>query len=134
MSTGISFILLAPQYGYTGLYLDLTNGSKKFVAVGIKMKLNIGIFQYEMQDEDPFEKINRLESHLNKNDKLDLVVCPELFISGYGSHENINKYSETNDGKYAKKISSLAKRSSTSIVYGYPEITNNQLYNSAQRF
>ncbi len=98
------------------------------------MKLSIGIFQYEMQDEDPLEKINRLESHLNKNDKLDLVVCPELFISGYGSHENINKYSETNDGKYAKKISSLAKRSSTSIVYGYPEITNNQLYNSAQLF
>ena len=40
------------------------------------MKLNIGIFQYEMQDEDPFEKIDRLESHLNKNDNLDLVVCP----------------------------------------------------------
>ena len=71
MSTGISFILLAPQYGYTGLYLGLTNGSKKFVVVGIKMKLNIGIFQYEMQDEDPLDKINRLESHLNKNDKLD---------------------------------------------------------------
>ena len=134
MCTGISFILLAPQYGYTGLYLGLTNGSKKFVTVGIKMKLNIGIFQYEMQDEDPFEKIDRLESHLNKNDNLDLVVCPELFISGYGNLDNINKFSENHDGKYAKKISTLAKKSSTAIIYGYPEISNNQLYNSAQLF
>ena len=134
MSTGISFILLAPQYGYTGLYLDLTNGSKKFVVVGIKMKLNIGIFQYEMQDENPFEKINRLESHLNRNDKLDLVVCPELFISGYGNLDNINKFSENHDGEYAKKISALAQKSSTAIIYGYPEISNNQLFNSAQLY
>jgi predicted amidohydrolase len=98
------------------------------------MKLNIGIFQYEMQDEDPFEKIDRLESHLNKNDNLDLVVCPELFISGYGNLDNINKFSENHDGKYAKKISTLAKKSSTAIIYGYPEISNNQLYNSAQLF
>ena len=98
------------------------------------MKLNIGIFQYEMQDENPFEKINRLESHLNNNDKLDLVVCPELFISGYGNLDNINKFSENHDGKYAKKISTLAKKSSTAIIYGYPEISNNQLYNSAQLF
>ena len=99
------------------------------------MKLNIGIFQYEMQDEDPLDKINRLESHLNKNDdELDLVVCPELFISGYGNLDNINKFSENHDGEYAKKISALAQKSSTAIIYGYPEISNNQLYNSAQLF
>ena len=84
------------------------------------MKLNIGIFQYEMQDENPFEKINRLESHLNNNDKLDLVVCPELFISGYGNLDNINKFSENRNGEYAKKISALAQKSSTMIIYGYP--------------
>ena len=125
---------MAVQYGYTGLYLDLTNGSKKLLATGIKMKLNIGIFQYEMQNEDPFEKINRLENHLNNNDKLDLVVCPELFISGYGNLDNINKFSENRNGEYAKKISALAQKSSTAIIYGYPEISNNQLFNSAQLY
>jgi predicted amidohydrolase len=98
------------------------------------MKLNIGIFQYEMKDENPFEKINRLEKHLNKHSKLDLVLCPELFISGYGSLEKINEYSETHDGEYAKKISSLAKKFSTAIIYGYPEISNGALFNSAQLF
>ena len=98
------------------------------------MKLSLGIFQSEMRDETPIEKISRLETHLSRTDNLDLVVCPELFISGYGSHEKINEYSENHDGEYAKKISNLAKKSSTAIIYGYPEIDNNQLFNSAQLF
>ena len=53
------------------------------------MKLSLGIFQSEMRDETPLEKISRLETHLSRTDNLDLVVCPELFISGYGSHEKM---------------------------------------------
>lgn len=98
------------------------------------MKLNIGIFQYEMQDEGPFEKISRLEDHLNKNPDLDLVVCPELFISGYGNLEKINEFSETREGHCAKKLSGLAKQFSTAIIYGYPESNSKQLFNSAQLF
>ena len=99
-----------------------------------QMKINIGIFQYEMQDESPFEKISRLETHLNENSQLDLVICPELFISSYGSYEKIRQYSETSDGEYANKIASLAKKTSTAIVYGYPEIQGDSLFNSAQLF
>jgi len=98
------------------------------------MKLNLGIFQYEMQDESPDAKINRLAIHLSESTQLDLVICPELFISGYGSHEKINEYSEIHDGEYASKISSLAKKSNTAIIYGYPEIDSNHLFNSAQFF
>ncbi|ALE02793.1 nitrilase-related carbon-nitrogen hydrolase [Candidatus Pseudothioglobus singularis] len=98
------------------------------------MKINIGIFQYEMQDEIPLEKIGRLETQLNNNPQLDLVVCPELFISGYGSFEKIQQYSETSDGKYANRISSLAIETNTAIIYGYPEISDDRLFNSAQLF
>ena len=98
------------------------------------MKINIGIFQYEMQDEIPLEKIGRLESQLNNNPQLDLIVCPELFISGYGSFEKIRQYSETSDGKYANRISSLAIETNTAIIYGYPEISDDRLFNSAQLF
>ena len=49
------------------------------------MILNIGVFQYKMRDETPLKKINRLENHLKNNTTLDLIVCPELFLSGYGS-------------------------------------------------
>ena len=99
-----------------------------------QMKINIGIFQYEMQDESPFEKISRLETYLDENSQLDLVICPELFISGYGSFEKIKEYSENRDGKFANTIASLAKKTSTAIVYGYPEIQGDSLFNSAQLF
>ena len=98
------------------------------------MKMNVGIFQYEMQDESPLEKIDRLAALLNEKPQLDLVVCPELFISGYGSFEKIKEYSENRDGKYANKIASLAKKTSTAIVYGYPEMQGDSLFNSAQLF
>ena len=68
------------------------------------------------------------------NPQLDLVVCPELFISGYGSFEKIKEYSENSDGKYANKIASLAKKTITAIIYGYPEIQGDSLFNSAQLF
>ena len=99
------------------------------------MKMNIGIFQYEMQDESPLEKIDRLAALLNEKPQLDLVVCPELFISGYGSFEKIRQnIVRTRDGKFANTIASLAKKTCTAIVYGYPEIQGDSLFNSAQIF
>ena len=98
------------------------------------MKMNVGIFQYEMQDESPLEKIDRLAALLNEKPQLDLVVCPELFISGYGSFEKIKEFSENRDGKFANKIASLAKKTSTAIIYGYPEIQGDSLFNAAQLF
>ena len=96
--------------------------------------MNVGIFQYEMQDESPLEKIDRLAALLNEKPQLDLVVCPELFISGYGSFEKIKEFSENRDGKFANKIASLASKTSTAIIYGYPEIQGDSLFNAAQLF
>ena len=99
-----------------------------------KMKLNIGIFQYKMQDESPNDKISRLEMHLKNHSKIDVVICPELFLSGYGNQEKIYQYSESHYGNFATKISLLAKQYRTSIVYGYPEKFDGRLFNSAQLF
>ena len=98
------------------------------------MKINAGIFQYKMRDETPLIRIQRLEEKLKQTDGLDLIVCPELFLSGYGSFEKIKEYCEQIDGEFANKISALAKKYSTAIVYGYPEMAKNSLFNSAQYF
>ena len=65
------------------------------------MKINAGIFQYKMRDESPSKKIKRLEAQLQKNDALDLIVCPELFLSGYGSFDKIKEYCEARTGEHA---------------------------------
>jgi len=98
------------------------------------MKISAGIFQYKMRDESPSKRIERLEAQFQKNDALDLIVCPELFLSGYGSFDKIKECCEASNGEYAKQISLLAKKYSTAIVYGYPEIDSDNLFNSAQYF
>jgi len=98
------------------------------------MKISAGVFQYRMRDESPSKRIERLEAQLQKNDALDLIVCPELFLSGYGSFDKIKEYCESRTGECASQISLLAKKYSTAIVYGYPEIDNDNLFNSAQYF
>ena len=98
------------------------------------MKINAGIFQYKMRDETPLRRVQRLEEKLQQTDGLDLIVCPELFLSGYGSFDKIKEYCEQSDGEYANKISALAKKYSTAILYGYPEVVKNSLFNSAQYF
>jgi len=98
------------------------------------MKINAGIFQYKMRDETPLRRVQRLEEILQGTNGLDLIVCPELFLSGYGSFEKIKEFCEESDGEYAKKISVLAKKYSTAILYTYPEKHNENLFNSAQYF
>ena len=53
-----------------------------------------------MRDETPLKKIQRLENHLRKNTTLDLIVLPELFLSGYGSHKKIKEF-VTTDRRYS---------------------------------
>jgi len=98
------------------------------------MKISAGIFQYKMRNESPLIRIERLEAQLQKNDALDLIVCPELFLSGYGSFDKIKEYCEARTGEHASQISLLAIKYSTAIVYGYPEIDKHNLFNSAQYF
>ena len=98
------------------------------------MKINAGIFQYKMRDETPLRRVQRLEEKLQQTDGLDLIVCPELFLSGYGSFEKIKEFCEESDGEFANKISALAKKYSTAILYTYPEKHNDNLFNSAQYF
>ena len=74
------------------------------------MKINAGIFQYKMRDETPLRRVQRLEEKLQQTDGLDLIVCPELFLSGYGSFEKIKEFCEQSGGEYAKKISATCKK------------------------
>ena len=87
------------------------------------MRLNIGVFQYKMRDEPSLKKIQRLENHLKKNNTLDLIVCPELFLSGYGSHKKIKEFAEVKDGEYANKISLLAKKYAIETEKGSQQIS-----------
>ena len=96
------------------------------------MKLKIGIYQYKIKHESLSSKINKLEKVLKKNSTCDLIIVPELYLSGYGNEKAINKLKETRVGESSKLIANLCKKYSTAILFGYPEQYQNKLFNAAQ--
>jgi len=96
------------------------------------MKLKVGIYQYKIKNDSLSTKINKLEKVLKKNSTCDLIIVPELYLSGYGNEKVIKTLKETKSGQYSKLIASLCHKYSTAILYGYPEQYQNKLFNAAQ--
>ncbi len=93
--------------------------------------MKVGFFQSDTRVSTPFDRLARLELAL-QGAALDLVVCPELFVSGFNNSENVKNYTEPCDGEFSQTIAAIARRYKTNIVYGYPESADGVTYNSAQ--
>jgi len=94
--------------------------------------LNVGIYQPEARDESPDERLERLEAALAQPGArgLDLVACPELYMSGYFVHHRINERAEPSDGPFARRVGEVARRAKCAVVYGYPERDGDGVYNA----
>ena len=96
------------------------------------MKIKIGIYQHKVKDEPVQKKIDKLENVLKKNSSCDLIIVPELYLSGYGNEKVIKKLQEKRGGQSSKLIANLCKKYATAILYGYPEQYQNKLFNAVQ--
>jgi 5-aminopentanamidase len=94
--------------------------------------LRAAIYQYECRDEPPVERLQRLHRMLDAHEgKLDLVICPELFLSGYNVGDKIRELAEPQGGRFALAAAALAKKHRTALIYGYPEQAGSVIYNAA---
>jgi predicted amidohydrolase len=89
-----------------------------------------GIFQCEGGGLSPLERLAQLENAISKQ-SLDLVVCPELFLSGYAVGDDLRRLAEPKEGPFSNRVARLAKQQGVAIIYGYPEQENELLFNSA---
>ena len=62
---------------------------------------------------------------------LDLVLCPELFASGYNLADELAARAEPAAGATFARFAELAKELDIAIVYGYPEQDEGGIYNAA---
>lgn len=92
--------------------------------------MRLGIFQISGGGLTPTERLDALTRHLEDSD-LDLILCPELFMSGYNVGADHAALAEPSTGAFSARIADIAKRHNTAIVYGYPEAADNVIYNSA---
>ncbi len=61
-----------------------------------------------------------------------LLVCPEMFLTGYAIGADVHRLAEPADGEAADAVADIAVRHGLAIHYGYPERDGDAVYNSAQ--
>ncbi|MBI4726691.1 acyltransferase [candidate division TA06 bacterium] len=75
------------------------------------------------------QTINRMVTSV----KADLLVLPELCLSGYNfvSKDEVRQLAETVNGPSIKSLKLLSKKTGTILVAGFAERSGNKIYNSA---
>lgn len=92
--------------------------------------MRLGIFQCDAGAQGPQERLDRVAGIL-EGQRLDLLVCPELFLSSYDVGAALHALAEPADGSFSHAIAALAQDHGTAIAYGFPERAGERVYNSA---
>ncbi|GAA1362107.1 carbon-nitrogen hydrolase family protein [Streptomyces beijiangensis] len=61
-----------------------------------------------------------------------LLVCPEMFLTGYAIGEDVHRLAEPAEGPSARAVAEIAVRHGLAVLYGYPEREGEAVYNAAQ--
>ncbi len=95
--------------------------------------LNIVVAQSPADLDGPQARLAWLRACLAglEENKTDLIVLPELFLTGYNIGSRVADWAEPTDGPSAQAIAELARKHSVAIHYGFPERANGVLNNSA---
>jgi predicted amidohydrolase len=62
----------------------------------------------------------------------EVLVCPELYVTGYNIGEQAIELAEPADGSIFERAAEIARSSSIAILYGYPERHGESVFNAAQ--
>ena len=95
--------------------------------------LNITVAQNPAHIDGPDARIEWLHQTLtgHQDEGSDILILPELFLSGYNIGAKTNQFAEPKNGTYATKIAALAHKYKTAITYGFPEKDGGATYNAS---
>ncbi|MFW8637342.1 carbon-nitrogen hydrolase family protein [Cribrihabitans pelagius] len=95
--------------------------------------LNIAVAQSPADLDGPQARLTWLRGCLSRLEgrQTDLLVLPELFLTGYNIGSRVSDWAETSDGPSAQAIAGLARARGVAIHYGFAEQADGRLYNSA---
>ena len=102
----------------------------------MKEKIKIALAQISCKQGNKAENIKKIESRVTKAKRqgAELVIFPELSVTGYTMRDQIYELAETIPGHSTTVLEKLAKKTGTYIVFGMPELsekTKATIYNAA---
>lgn len=62
---------------------------------------------------------------------VQLLICSEMFLTGYNIGDAVFELAETADGSSMQKVAKIAREANIALLYGYPERFEEVVYNSA---
>ena len=92
--------------------------------------MKAAVFQSDGAGLTPAQRLDRLATTID-GVNCDLVICPELFMSGYNTGNKRSELAEALDGPFSRAVAKVARQNHTAIVYGYPECEGDRIFNSA---
>jgi predicted amidohydrolase len=99
------------------------------------MRLRIALGQVSSMPAKPEENLKTIEGLCERaqEDNVDLIIFPELSVTGYLMHDEvINLAEKVPEGSMTQKLIKIAKKTNVSILAGLPEKERpGILYNSA---
>jgi predicted amidohydrolase len=102
----------------------------------MESKIKIALAQMSCKREDKAENLQKIEQTVIKAKKqaADLVIFPELSLTGYVVRDQIYELAETIPGPSTKAMENIAKKTKAHIVFGMPELSEKAqatIYNAA---
>lgn len=102
----------------------------------MKRKIRIALAQISCKRADKRENIRKIDSTVKqaKQQGADLIIFPELTLTGYTLRDQIYDMAETIPGVSTTAIERISKKTNTYIVFGMPELstkTQATIYNTA---
>jgi len=94
--------------------------------------LLVAAYQPDCRSASPPHQLDRLREHLTCEARAnyDIIVCPELFLSGYFAGDTLRDYAEPPGGPFMCEVQELAANAQCAVVYGFPERAEDAIYNA----
>jgi len=96
--------------------------------------MRVALYQCPPLPLDVAANLHRLQQLATEAKGADLLVVPEMFLSGYNiGVDAVNVLAQVYNGEAAQQIAQIARTSGVAILYGYPErAEDGQIYNAVQ--
>jgi predicted amidohydrolase len=91
----------------------------------MKNKIKLALAQISSKREDKKANLQKIENNTLKAKKhgADLVIFPELSLTGYVLHDQVYESAETIPGPSIKRVEELSKKTGMYIIFGMPELS-----------
>ena len=89
----------------------------------MKEKITLALAQISSQRENKKENLRKIEelTMRAKKEKADLVIFPELSLTGYVVRDQVYELAETIPGPSTTQIAELTRKTGMYVVFGMPE-------------